>query len=61
MVGPADGVATDQEGTPEIADIGMMQTKSVTYTFDGSGPYAFACHADNHYEAGMHGVISVID
>ncbi len=61
MVGPADAVATDQEGTPEIADIGMMQTKSVTYTFDGSGPYAFACHADNHYEAGMHGVISVID
>jgi plastocyanin len=61
MVGPADAVAADLEGTPEIADIGMMQTKSVTYTFDGSGPYAFACHADDHYEAGMRGVISVID
>jgi plastocyanin len=60
MVGPADAVAADQEGTPEIADIGMMQAKSLTYTFDGSGPYAYACHADGHYEAGMHGMISVV-
>ena len=34
MVGPADAVAADQPGTPEIAGIGMMQTKSLTYTFD---------------------------
>ncbi len=60
MVGPADAVATDQAGTPEVADIGMMQTKSVTYTFDGSGPYAFACHATGHYEAGMKGTITVV-
>ncbi len=60
MVGPADAVAADQEGTPEVADIGMMQTKSVTYTFDGSGPYAFACHAPGHYEAGMKGTITVV-
>jgi uncharacterized cupredoxin-like copper-binding protein len=59
MVGPADAVAADVEGTPEAADIGMMQTKSVTYTFDGSGPYAFACHAPGHYEAGMRGTITV--
>ena len=59
MVGPADAVAADTAGTPEVADIGMMQTKSVTYTFDGPGPYAFACHAPGHYEAGMRGTITV--
>jgi plastocyanin len=59
MVGPAADVAADKEGTPEIADIGMMQTKSITYTFSGSGPYAFACHEPGHYEAGMHGTIVV--
>ena len=60
MVGPADAVATDAPGTPEIADISMMQSKSLTYTFDGSGPYAFACHAKGHYEAGMRGTITVV-
>lgn len=60
MVGPADAVAADTPGTPEIADIAMMQAKSLTYTFDGSGRYAFACHAEGHYEAGMHGTISLV-
>jgi uncharacterized cupredoxin-like copper-binding protein len=60
MVGPADAVAADQAGTPEVADIGMMQSRLLTYTFDGSGPYAFACHAEGHYEAGMHGTITVV-
>lgn len=60
MVGPADAVAADREGTPEVADIGMMQDKSVTYTFDGSGPYTYACHASGHYEAGMRGTITVV-
>ena len=60
MVGPAVDVAADTEGTPEIADIAMMQTKSLTYTFSGSGPFAFACHAPGHYEAGMQGTIVVV-
>ena len=60
MVGPADAVAADRPGTPEVADVGMMQTKSVTFTFDGSGPYAYACHAAGHYEAGMDGTIAVV-
>jgi uncharacterized cupredoxin-like copper-binding protein len=60
MVGPGDAVAADTEGTPEVADIGMMQSKSVTTTFDGSGPYAFACHAAGHYEGGMRGTITVV-
>ena len=60
MVGPAADVAADKEGTPEVADIAMMQTKSLTYTFNGAGPFAFACHAPGHYEAGMRGVIVVL-
>lgn len=60
MVGPADAVAADTSGTPEAADIAMMQTKSVTYTFDGSSPFAFACHAAGHYEAGMRGTITIV-
>jgi len=60
MVGPAADVAADKPGTPEIADLGMMETRSLTYTFDGPGPYAFACHVTGHYEAGMTGTIVVI-
>ena len=59
MVGPAADVAADKAGTPEIADLGMMQTRSLTYTFTGTGPFAFACHAPGHYEAGMSGTIVV--
>lgn len=60
MVGPAADVAADKPGTPEIADLGMMDTRSLTYTFDGPGPYAFACHATGHYEAGMTGTVVVV-
>ncbi len=60
MVGPAADVAADRPGTPEIADLGMMDTQSLTYTFAGPGPYAFACHATGHYEAGMTGTVVVV-
>ena len=60
MVGPAADVAADTAGTPEIADIAMMETKSLTYTFTGPGPFAFACHAPGHFEAGMAGTIAVV-
>jgi uncharacterized cupredoxin-like copper-binding protein len=60
MVGPAADVAADTAGTPEVADISMRQTNSLTYTFTGSGPFAFACHAPGHYEAGMRGMIVVV-
>ncbi len=59
MVGPAADVAADKAGTPEIADLGMMQIRSLTYTFTGTGPFAYACHAPGHYEAGMSGTIVV--
>jgi len=32
-------------------------THHVDYTFDGDGPYSFACHEPGHYENGMKGVI----
>jgi uncharacterized cupredoxin-like copper-binding protein len=60
MVGRAADVAADKPGTPEVADIGMMHRDAVTYTFDGPGPYAFACHVTGHYEAGMVGTITVV-
>jgi plastocyanin len=60
MVGPAADVGADAPGTPEIPEIGMMETRSLTYTFAGPGPYAFACHAPGHYEAGMDGTIVVV-
>jgi len=61
MVGPAADVAADKEGTPEVADIAMMQTGTLTYTFSGPGPFAYACHAPGHHEAGMTGTITVVD
>ncbi len=60
MLGPAADVAADKDGTPEIANLAMMQTASLTYTFSGSGPFAYACHAPGHYEAGMAGTIVVV-
>ncbi len=59
MVGPATDVAADKAGTPEITELGMMQTRSLTYTFTGPGPFSFACHAPGHFEAGMTGTIVV--
>ncbi len=60
MVGPAADVAADTPGAPEVADIAMMQTRSLTYAFGGPGLYAFACHAPGHYEAGMRGTVVVM-
>ena len=59
MLGPEAVAFADTAGTPEIADIGPGQTKSLTFTFDGPGPYAFACHEPGHFEAGMRGYIVV--
>jgi uncharacterized cupredoxin-like copper-binding protein len=60
MLGPAADAMADKEGTPEVADILAGETKSLTFTFDGPGPYAFACHEPGHFEAGMAGYIVVV-
>ncbi len=59
MLGPADDAFADADGTPELEDIGAGETKSLTYTFTGPGPYAFACHEAGHFEAGMLGYVIV--
>jgi uncharacterized cupredoxin-like copper-binding protein len=60
MIGPMADAYADKEGTPEVAGITGGTTKSITFTFDGAGPYAFACHAPGHFEAGMKGTITLV-
>ena len=60
MVGPLADAFADKEGTPEVADIGPDQTGEITFTFDGTGPFAFACHAPGHFEHGMAGYIQLV-
>lgn len=60
-VGLADKVDADEiDGTivKEAAEIDANRVKTVTYTFDGTGPYSFACHEPGHFEAGMKGSIA---
>jgi uncharacterized cupredoxin-like copper-binding protein len=59
-VGPMQDVFADLESAPEVADINPGTTKSLTYTFTTTGPYAFACHAPGHFENGMIGFVNVI-
>jgi uncharacterized cupredoxin-like copper-binding protein len=59
-VGPMKDVFDDLPGTPEVADINPGTTKSLTYTFTGTGPYAYACHAPGHFENGMIGFVNLI-
>ena len=44
----------------EVADIGLNQTAELTFTFDGTGPFGFACHAPGHFEDGMAGYIQLV-
>jgi uncharacterized cupredoxin-like copper-binding protein len=59
-VGPMKEVFDDAESAPEVAGITPGTRKSLTYTFSGTGPYAFACHAPGHFENGMFGFVNVI-
>lgn len=64
MVGPADKVAADDgDGkiTLEADKLDKGSTNELVYTFDGPGPYAFACHEPGHFEAGMTGTIGLLD
>ncbi len=59
-VGPMKAVFDDVPGTPEVAGITPGSTKTLTYTFTGTGPYAYACHAPGHFENGMIGFVNVV-
>lgn len=60
MVGPLADAFADKEGTPEVADIAGGSTGEITFTFSGTGPFAFACHAPGHFEHGMAGYIQLV-
>ena len=59
-IGPMKDVFDDAESAPEVAGITPGSTKSLTYTFTATGPYAFACHAPGHFENGMFGFVNLI-
>lgn len=59
-VGPMDDVFNDLPSAPEISAIAAGETRELTYTFSGTGPYAYACHEPGHYENGMYGFVSVV-
>ena len=59
-VGPMQDVFDDLESAPEVTGITPGSTKTITYTFTGTGPYAFACHAPGHFENGMFGFVNVV-
>jgi uncharacterized cupredoxin-like copper-binding protein len=59
-VGPKDKVDADEvDGVivKEADEIDAHRLKVLDYTFDGTGPYGFACHEPGHFEAGMLGDI----
>jgi uncharacterized cupredoxin-like copper-binding protein len=60
MIGPLADALADKEGTPEIGEIDKNATESITFTFDGPGPFGFACHAPGHFEVGMLGYFVVV-
>ena len=60
MIGALADAFADKEGTAEVADIGPDLTGELTFTFDGTGPFAFACHAPGHFEHGMAGYIQLV-
>lgn len=59
-VGPLADSFGDKKGTPEVADITGGSSADLTYTFSGTGPFAFACHAPGHFEHGMAGYIQLV-
>lgn len=59
-VGLMADVVADAEAAPEIADITAGTTQSLTTTFEGAGPFGFACHEPGHFEHGMVGYILTV-
>ncbi len=46
---------------PHMAHVGAGKSVDMIWTFNRSGRFEFACLIPGHYEAGMHGVIDVVD
>jgi uncharacterized cupredoxin-like copper-binding protein len=56
MAGMGDDMPHDE---PYSLRLDPGQTKELTWRFAGGGQVEFACHEPGHYQAGMHGRISV--
>ncbi len=59
-LGPMQDVFDDLPSAPELSAIAPGATASLTYTFTGTGPYAYACHEPGHFENGMIGFVNVV-
>ena len=58
IVGTKTDVDADSgDSLKEAEEIAPGATKSVTYTFDGDGPYAYGDQIGDHYAAGAKGDI----
>jgi len=58
IVGTKTDVDADSgDSLKEAEEIGPGTTKSVTYTFDGAGPFAYGDQIGDHYAAGAKGDI----
>jgi plastocyanin len=61
IVGTKTDVDSDSgDSLKEAEDITAGTTKSVTYTFDGDGPYAYGDQIGDHYAAGAKGTITLV-
>ena len=55
----ADVAADSGDSLKEAEEIAPGTSKSVTYTFDGDGPYGYGDQIDDHYAKGAKGVITL--
>lgn len=46
---------------PHMAHVGAGKTVEMIWTFNRGGRFEFACLIPGHYEAGMHGLVEVVD
>jgi len=60
IVGTQTDVDADSgDSLKEAEEIEPGMSKSVTYTFDGDGPYAFGDQIGDHYAAGAKGTVDL--
>lgn len=57
--GPGPGLAQGGHGPGNMAYIPGGQTTELVWTFTKQGELEFACNIPGHYEAGMHGPITI--
>ncbi|WP_127524483.1 cupredoxin family protein [Mesorhizobium sp. Z1-4] len=55
------GSATMEHDDPNAVFLEAGQTRELIWIFDKAGNFEFACNVPGHYEAGMHGPITVGD